>query len=329
MLKKVILITGANGEIGQYLIKELNRKNIENILAIDLHPLSIQCRIEQYLQGSILDIKLLKAIQEKYIVSEIYHLAAILSTKAEKNIQLANDVNIKGTKNILDLAKKLGKKYMIKIPFFFPSSIAVYNTISNNSFTINEEMTEEKPITIYGQAKLKCEKMGFDYMKNCNSKEIDFRCIRFPGIISASTMPSGGTSDYVPEMIHHAAKNLKYECFIKKDSQLPFIVMPDAIQAIFNLMNADINQLTTYIYNITSFNQPTHNFYLKIKNYYPQFEMIYDIDLKRQKIVDSWPNNINDKKAKEDWGWEPQYNFDNAFNKYIFPEIKNIIQETM
>ena len=142
MLKKVILITGANGEIGQHLIKELNKKNIENILAIDLHPLNIRCRIQQFLEGSILDIQLLKIIQETYIVTEIYHLAAILSTKAEQNIKLANDVNIRGTQNILDLAKEQGEKYKIKIPFFFPSSIAVYNVMRNNNFEINESLID-------------------------------------------------------------------------------------------------------------------------------------------------------------------------------------------
>ena len=114
MLKKIILITGSNGEIGQYLIKELNKKNINNIIAIDLHPLNIKYKIEQYFKGSILDQQLLKKIQEQYIVTEIYHLAAILSTKAEQNIELANNVNINGTKNILELATAHSKQYNIK-----------------------------------------------------------------------------------------------------------------------------------------------------------------------------------------------------------------------
>ena len=329
MLKNVILITGANGEIGQYLIKELNKKNINNIIAIDLNPLNIKYNIEQYFKGSILDQQLLKKIQEQYIVTEIYHLAAILSTKAEQNIELANNVNINGTKNILELATAHSKQYNIKIPFFFPSSIAVYNITSNNNLKIDEAMTDKIPLTIYGQAKLQSEKMGFEYMNNYSHGKIDFRCIRFPGIISASSMPSGGTSDYVPEMIHHAARGMTYNCFITKNSKLPFIAMPDAIKAIFNLMNKDYEKLTSYIYNITSFSQSTYEFFLKIKHYYPQFKMSYDIDEKRQIIVDSWPNNINDDKAKLDWEWKPTYHFDNVYEQYIIPEIKNIKQDTM
>lgn len=327
MLKKVILITGANGEIGQYLIKELNKKNINNIIAIDLHPLNIKYNIEQYFQGSILDKQILKKIQEQYIITEIYHLAAILSTKAEQNIELANNVNINGTKNILELARVHSKQYNVKTLFFFPSSIAVYNIKPDNNLRINETMIDKSPLTIYGQAKLQCEKMGLEYMNNSSYGEIDFRCIRFPGIISASSMPSGGTSDYVPEMIHHAARNLPYNCFIEKNSQLPFIAMPDAIKAIFHLMNTDYQKLTSDIYNITSFSQSTHNFFLKIKHYYTQFKMSYDIDERRQTIVDSWPNHINDDKAKLDWEWEPTYCFDNVYEQYIIPEIKNIIEK--
>ena len=326
MLKKAILITGANGEIGQALIKALNKKNIHNIVTIDLHPIDENYSIYEHFEGSILDLDLLISIQEKYILSEIYHLAAILSTKAEKNIQLANEVNIKGTKNVLELAKKHVKINNLSIPFFFPSSIAVYKINNNNEIAFHENMVEELPLTAYGIAKLECEKMGVQYKKNSINK-IDFRCIRFPGIISASSTPTGGTSDYVPEMIHCAAKNLQYHCFVNKNSQLPFIVMPDAINAIFDLMNADEKKINHCIYNISSFSHTAHQFYTKIKEYYPQFEISYDIDIRRQEIVDSWPNYINDNNATIDWGWDPIYNFENAFEKYIIPEIQNIIED--
>ena len=318
MAKKIILITGSNGEIGKSLINKLANSN--TIIALDLSHINNTNPKIKKIEGSILDKKILNDINEKYRLSEIYHLAAVLSTKAEKNPNFANKVNYKGTINLLELARLQAIKYNIPIKFFFPSSIAVYNMLNRDlNQNINEEEKTNNPMTEYGKSKLKCEKIGIEkYLK----EGIDFRCIRFPGIISASSKPTGGTSDYAPEMIHSAFLNKKYNCFVNNKTILPFIAMPDAILAIIKLMNASNENIKSRIYNIASFSLSTCELEKKIKVFFPNFKLSYDIDIKRQKIVDSWPNFINDSLAKKEWNWSCNLNFDNFFINYINPDLK-------
>ena len=316
MNKKVILITGSNGEIGKSLIDKLSKNN--TIIALDVNHNS-KSNIET-IKGSILDNNILNKINNKYKLSEIYHLAAILSTKAQKNPSLSNEVNYNGTINLLELARLQAKRYNHSIKFFFPSSIAIYNMLNSDlNNNINEKDNIHNPITEYGQAKLKCEKIGIEkYLK----KDVDFRCIRFPGIISAISRPTGGTSDYAPEMIHAAFLNEKYNCFVNNKTILPFIAMPDAIYAIIKLMNTSKENIKSRIYNVTSFSPSVSDLEIKIKEFFPNFKLSYDIDKNRQKIVDSWPNSINDTLAREEWGWSSNLNFDNFFINYINPNLK-------
>ena len=318
MTKKIILITGSNGEIGKSLIKQLSNDNI--IISLDIaHDDHISPNIKK-ITGSILDQNILDNINKKYNLSEIYHLAAILSSKAQKNPDFSNEVNYNGTINLLELAKIQALKYQNPIKFFFPSSIAVYNVINQNlNDIINEKNLSKNPITEYGKAKLKCEEIGIKkYLKN----NVDFRCIRFPGIISASSKPTGGTSDYGPEMIHSAFLNKHYNCFVNNQTILPFIAMPDAISAIINLMSAENNKIKSKIYNVTSFSPTVINFENKIKEFFPNFKLSYDIDLKRQKIVDSWPSFIDKSLAKKEWSFSCNYNFDNLLEDYMIPSLK-------
>jgi len=316
MNKKVILITGSNGEIGKSLIDKLSKNN--TIIALDVNHNS-KSNIET-IKGSILDNNILNKINNKYKLSEIYHLAAILSTKAQKNPSLSNEVNYNGTINLLELARLQAKRYNHSIKFFFPSSIAIYNMLNSDlNNNINEKDNIHNPITEYGQAKLKCEKIGIEkYL----IKGVDFRCIRFPGIISAISRPTGGTSDYAPEMIHAAFLNEKYNCFVNNKTILPFIAMPDAIDAIIKLMNTSKENIKSRIYNVTSFSPSVSDLEIKIKEFFPNFKLSYDIDMNRQKIVDSWPNFINDTLAREEWGWSSNLNFDNFFINYINPNLK-------
>ena len=314
MVNKVIFITGSNGEMGQSLIETFNKKGYNNIVALDLDQQKSFLNTK-FIEGSILDTQLLNDINEKYEISEIYHLAAILSTKAEKDPKLANDVNINGTINLLDLASLQSSKQNKKIPFFFPSSIAVYNVTQSEKTKINEYECCKNPITQYGKAKLECEKKGQQYI------DVDFRCIRFPGIISGTSIPSGGTSDFAPEMIHFAAQEIQYNCFVNKEGRVPFIVMPDAIKAVFQIMEVNKNDLHHAAYNITSFSPTVDEFYMKTKQFFPSFNMIYKIDDKRQKIVDSWPDKINDDNARIDWSWNPEFDFEKAYADYLVPEI--------
>ena len=324
MQNKVILITGSNGEIGQALIKKFIKNPINQIITIDLEKSENDCLVYKSFHGSILDEKLIDNINNKYQINEIYHLAAILSTKAENNPTLATNVNINGTKNILDLSVKQCEKYNNQLLFFFPSSIAVYNTQKSTNQKINEKLFCENPLTLYGKTKLISESYGVNIEKNSN---VDFRCIRFPGIISATSKPTGGTSDYAPEMIHAAANGKNYNCFANKNSILPFIVMPDAINAIEMIMTVPKSNLSSNIYNITSFSPTIEDLLSKILCFFPKFKMNFSINESRQNIINSWPNYIDDRLANNDWGWVPDFNFNKSYQDYLIPNILKYYNE--
>ena len=319
MSKETIIITGASGEIGQNLIKSfISNENI-NLIALDLQESENKIKGCNYITGNILDNQLVSDLHNNYSISSIYHLAAMLSSKAELNPQIAFEVNVKGTINFMELALAQNKKNKKVTKFFFPSSIAVYNTINNN---IKEPISEYmycNPLTVYGQHKLYCENIGvaFDIYGNELKDKIDFRCIRFPGILSSNTLPSGGTSDYLPEMINAAIHGKNYDCFVNQTTVLPFIVMPDAISAIIKIMGTPKNNLSQHYYNVTSFSPSIDNVYHKLLHVNPEFKLSYDIDKKRQKIVNGWPQCVNDQKSRDDWGWSPKYNFEQALNNYL------------
>tara|TARA_Y100001970_G_scaffold132575_1_gene163621 strand:+ start:8958 stop:9929 length:972 start_codon:yes stop_codon:yes gene_type:complete len=322
MIEKVSIITGASGEIGQNLISRFEKEKKKKIIALDLNPPNKKLHLYKFIQGSILDIEIINKLSENYIIEEIFHLAAVLSTKAQENIELAQQVNINGTLNLFNLALLQNLKHKITTKFFFPSSIAVYNTSIENKAI--HENSYCNPKTIYGQHKLFCENLGigFDLYGNEQNLKIDFRSIRFPGIISTNTIPSGGTSDYAPQMIHSAFNNQNYTCFVNQNTCLPFIVMPDAIDAIIQLMNKNKKSLHKHVYNITSFNPTVLNLLDMIKIEYPDFKVTYNIDKMRQKIVDGWPDNIDDQNARKDWNWSPKYDLKKAFKNYIIPQLR-------
>jgi nucleoside-diphosphate-sugar epimerase len=158
--------------------------------------------------------------------------------------------------------------------------------------------------------------------KDQSKNTIDFRCIRFPGLISADTVPTGGTSDYGPEMLHHAAKGLPYECFVRPDTQIPFMAMPDAVKALLEIEIVQPSNLSQLSYNVTSFSPTAGEIREYVINAFPQADITYKIQDNRQAIVDSWPIDINDKPAREDWGWEPEYDLDRSFIEYLIPAIR-------
>ena len=179
--------------------------------------------------------------------------------------------------------------------------------------------------------KLYAEQLGVYFANNYHqiSKDfspglLDFRAIRFPGLISVSTVPSGGTSDYLPEMLHAANNNKSYTCFVNANSQLPFMVMDDAIKAIIKLMAIEKVHLNHHIYNISAFNPTVEEFYKKLIIYYNNFNISYKINDRRQEMVDSWPSSVDCSRALYDWDWKPLYNFDVAFSEYFIPKLKSI-----
>ncbi len=331
--KPVILITGANGEIGQGLIKAIAKRGDSNIVALDLDSLDSKVKpmVRDAVTANILDTNILERINAKYEISAIYHLAAILSTRAEFSPHIAHDVNVGGTLNLLKIAVEQASSQGKAVKFFFPSSIAVYGMGSRDEKENSGAVTEDqycRPETMYGCNKLYCEHLGRYYSKYyqrlsavSSGGMIDFRAIRFPGLISSDTVPSGGTSDYGPEMIHAVARGEPYTCFVRPDTTMPFMTMPDAISAIESLMKADAQSLTRTVYHISSFSVSAQDFVDKISNLYNKSEIFFKVSDKRQAIVDSWPAELNDVAARKDWGWKPGFDFDTAFDNYLVPEI--------
>jgi len=328
--KQIILITGSNGEIGKNLINYLSRQTSKRIVTLDLQPCKDDSEVYQHIIGSILDSQIINDINAEFEIREIYHLAAMLSTKSEYAPFTANQVNVDGTLKMIDLSIKQAMAQNDSVKFFFPSSIAVYETRDDK--TPLDELECLNPKTIYGMNKLYCEQLGNYFAKNYHrlGKDyqpglLDFRSIRFPGIISVTTQPSGGTSDYLPDMLH-AAANLqkKYKCFVGPDSRLPFMVMPDAVEAIFKLMNAQKEYLKHHVYNIASFSPSVSEFYAKLSNFYPNFAIEYTINDQRQNMVNSWPDEVSCKRALHDWSWQPKYDLNNAFGEYFIPFMKSM-----
>ena len=316
----MILITGINGEMGNALVKKLHDSQSNNIIGLDIKSPNEDVKpfLHKYYVGDIRDKDLINKIFIENTITSVYHLAAILSTKAESIPFLSHEVNVNGLLNLIE--QILMKKQFVK--FFFPSSIAVY-TIENKN---NKPITEEQfcsPNNMYGCNKLYCEKLGAYFSAHAKGNQyLDFRSIRFCGIISAHTLPQGGTSDYAPEMIHNAFQDKAYTCFVGPESCIPFMVMPDAINAIIQLMQTDKTKLTKVAYHIQSFAPMVKDIHKKIISIFPRFKLEYNIDIKRQNLIDSWPSALNQDSAITDWNWNPKYNFDEAFDDYLIPNIK-------
>ncbi|MEN6435487.1 MAG: NAD-dependent epimerase/dehydratase family protein [Anaerolineaceae bacterium] len=333
MRKEVILITGANGEMGHGLITHLGQQGKGSIVAVDVQPLDSE--IAQFcsrtIQGDILDNMLLGRLIAEFEIRTIFHLASILSTKAEYNPETAHKVNVEGTLNLLRLAVEQSQWQGKSVKFIYPSSIAAYGLPNLQAKETAGKVKEDQwlqPITMYGINKLYCEHLGRYYQYHYRqlaadraSHTIDFRSIRFPGLISAITVPTGGTSDYAPEMIHHAAQGLPYACFVRPDTRLPFMAMPDAIKALLMLESAPQEKLSRLVYNITSFSPTADEISSIVKSAFPKAEITYSPHISRQAIVDSWPAWLDDGAACKDWNWKPDYDQEKAFNDYLFPTI--------
>ncbi len=334
MHEEVILITGANGEIGHGLIRHLADQN-KAIVALDLNPLDevLQPLVRHWQIGDILNYALLEKLFEEYQFNVVFHLASILSTKAEKNPELAHKINVEGTLNLLRLAEIQTRKNGLPVKFIYPSSIAAYCLPDLKTKQAAGKVREDQftsPTTMYGINKLYCENLGRYYSRcykqlACNSSPdelLDFRALRFPGLISSETVPTGGTSDYGPEMLHAAAKGISYNCFVRPDAQLPFMVMPDAIRSLIMLKEAPRHALTQTVYNVTSFSPTAQELYDLTLQAFPNADIHFEPDGHRQCIVDSWPADIDDTAARQDWDWQPEYDCDRAFSEYLTPAIR-------
>jgi threonine 3-dehydrogenase len=331
--REIVLVTGANGEVGHGLIEHLGQRSEVSIVALDIHPLEEKLKpyCFEVITGDILDQMLLGRLVLAYEIRTIYHLASILSTKAEFNPEAAHRVNVEGTLNLLRLAVEQSQWQGRPVKFMYPSSIAVYSlpdlAVKARAGKVAENVYCT-PGTMYGCNKLYAEHLGHYYSRHYrrlardkHPARLDFRCVRYPGLISAFTVPTGGTSDYGPEMLHHAAQGIPYACFVRPDSALPFMAMPDAVKALVELEAAPHEALTQDVYNVTSFSLTALDIYDLVKQAFPGAAVTFEPDLDRQGIVDSWPADIDDGAARADWGWQPDYDVTRAFEEYLIPNI--------
>lgn len=332
MRKKVVLITGASGEVGHALVEHLVQRQPGRVITMDLRalPPELEAKVTHF-QGDIGDKTLLDRLVSEYEFEEIYHLAALLSTRSEFSPETAHRVNVGGTLTLLELAAQQSQWRGESVRFIFPSSIAAFGLPDLETKARYERVREwewNTPRTMYGCNKLYCEMLGEYYNEYYRQLavdqgvKLDFRSVRFPGLISAFTVPSGGTSDYGPEMLHAAAQGKPYACFVREDVAIPFMVMPDAIKALLQLAAAPREKLRRHVYNVTSFSLSAGDFRNWVLKYFPNAEITFQPDLKRQAIVDSWPVNLDDSAARRDWGWQPEYDVARAFDEYLIPEIR-------
>ncbi len=332
MSEKAVLVTGACGEIGQALIQNLSAQGGFRIVSADLAPLpdAIMSLVAEHLQGDL--VNRVKQFYD-YDFDVIYHLAASLSSKAEIATEEAHRINVEGTMQLLMMAAYRSEKYQKEIKFLFPSSIAAYgfpNIEAKKAAGGVKEDEYNTPHTMYGCNKLYCEKLGLYYSRYFGQRHLDekpptmldFRAIRFPGLISAYTLPSGGTSDYGPEMLHAAAQGKPYSCFVREDTKISFMAMPDAIKSLIALTEAPREKLSHVVYNIAAFSLTAGEFRKRALHAFPGQKITFDPVQRRQGIVDSWPEDVDDTLARNEWGWVPDFNADRFFNDYFIPVIK-------
>ena len=298
---KNILVIGSTGQIGSELTLALRDSYGPGNVVAGGHKRKPSSEKLQdsgpYEIADCLAPKALAALIEKYRIDTIYHLAALLSATSEKNPKLAWDVNIQGLINVLDLAKS----YQCAV--FFPSSIGVFGDSTPKDNTPQD--TIQRPSTMYGITKLTGELLCDYYFNKYN---IDIRGVRYPGLISYETLPGGGTTDYAVEIFYEALKSQNYSCFLKEDTYLDMMYMPDAVKAAMQLMEADSNSLLHRNgYNVSAMSFSPREISEEIRKWIPEFKISYEIDPIRQSIADSWPNSMDDTAAREEWGWQPDY----------------------
>ncbi|MGQ9543568.1 MAG: NAD-dependent epimerase/dehydratase family protein [Candidatus Bathyarchaeia archaeon] len=298
-----ILVTGAFGQVGSELVPALrNRYGGDNVVAAGHRKDKAPSDFQDSGPCTFLDVRDRQTLVETvrtYDVGVIYHLAAILSAVGEHNPQLAWDVNVNGLYNVLEVAREFGVERV-----FYPSSIAVFGPKTPRVNTQQDTVLDPK--TMYGVTKVAGEFLSEYYFTRFG---LDVRGIRFPGIISSEALPGGGTTDYAVAIFYGAIEHGKYTCFVREDTVLPMVYMPDAIDATVKLMNVNLERLRHHSnFNLASMSFSAGELAAEIKKHIPNFHCDYNPDPLRQSIADSWPISIDDSAAREEWGWTPRFN---------------------
>lgn len=298
---KKVLVTGCLGQIGSELVLRL-REDLgnENVVATDIRMPEKLEDGELFEILDVMDYEKMRALVEKYQVDTLIHLAALLSAVAEAKPKFAWDLNMVGLVNALEVAREF------KLKFFTPSSIGAFGPNTPKDETPQD--TLQRPTTMYGVTKVAGELLcDYYYTKH----GVDTRGVRFPGLISYKTLPGGGTTDYAVDIYYSAIKEGKYTCFIDRGTAMDMMYMPDAIEAIVQLMNADPKNLVhRNAFNISAMSFEPEEIKASIKKVFPDFEMDYAVDPVRQSIADSWPNSLDISCAQKEWGFQPRYDLD-------------------
>lgn len=297
---KKVLVTGAAGQIGSELVMRLRNKiGNDNVVAAG-HIKQPDPTLEETGPFHFIDcreIDAVAALVKRYRIDTIYHLAAILSASAEKNPQKGWQVNVNGLYNVLEVAREY------RCAVFTPSSIAAFGPLTPLDKTPQD--TVQRPTTIYGITKVSGELLCNYYFHKYG---VDTRGVRYPGLVSYKTPPGGGTTDYAVEIYFEAVRRKRYTCYLKPDTRLDMMYMPDALRAAIEIMDADPRKLKhRNAFNITAMTVSPESIAAAIKRVIPGFTLDYDIDPLRQGIADSWPNSLDDSAARQEWGWAPRY----------------------
>lgn len=295
-----ILITGSLGQLGTGLAKLLRKRyGAENIIMSDIirAPEEI-LDAGPYIYADILDFKNLQEIVVNFRIDWLIHFSALLSAIGEDNVPLAMRVNIEGLHNVMELAKQ----YRLKI--FVPSTIGAFGPDSPRNPT--PDLCVQRPRTIYGVSKVHAELLGEYYHHRFG---LDFRCLRFPGVISSDSEPGGGTTDYAVQIFHDAIQYGRYECYLKPSTLLPMIYIDDCLRSLIEIMESPQDKLRLRTYNVAAISFTPDELVTAIRKYIPNLEVAYKPDY-RQSIADSWPQMFEDSNARKDWGWKHEYDLD-------------------
>lgn len=306
-----ILITGSLGQLGPGLAKLLRKKyGKTNVIMSDIiKPPKSTLRDGPYLYADILDFKCLQEIVVNYQIDWLIHFSALLSAIGEQNVPLAVRVNIEGLHNVMELAKQ----YRLKV--FVPSTIGAFGPDSPRNPT--PDLTVQRPRTIYGVSKVHAELLGEYYFHRFG---LDFRSLRFPGVISADTNPGGGTTDYAVQIFHDAISSGKFECYLRPDTRLPMMYVDDCLRSLVEMMETPSDRLRLRTYNVAAMSFTPEELADAVRKYFPQLQVKYKPD-SRQAIADTWPQVFDDSRARRDWAWQHEYDLDKMC-KIMFSVLK-------